>query len=69
MVGELDASAAGARHFEGQVAVVTGECQGIDVAAARRLAHEGASIVIGGMVEETLQRGGRGGAAAEDDAG
>ena len=53
MAGELDPRAAGARRFEGQVAVVTGAGQGIGAATARRLAQEGASIVIGDMVEET----------------
>ena len=56
MAGELDPRAAGARRFEGQVAVVTGAGQGIGAATARRLAQEGASIVIGDMVEETSQR-------------
>ena len=52
----LDPKAAGARRFEGQVAVVTGGGQGIGSAAARRLAQEGASIVIGDMVAETSER-------------
>jgi len=56
MAAELDPRAAGARRFEGQVAVVTGAGQGIGAATARRLAQEGASIVIGDMVEETSQR-------------
>ena len=56
MAGDLDPRAAGARRFEGQVAVVTGAGQGIGAATARRLAQEGASIVIGDMVEETSQR-------------
>lgn len=56
MAGELDARAAGGRRFEGQVAVVTGAGQGIGAATARRLAQEGASIVIGDMVEETSQK-------------
>lgn len=56
MDGELDPRAAGARRFEGKVAVVTGAGQGIGAATARRLAQEGAAIVIGDMVEETSQR-------------
>ena len=52
----LDSKAAGARRFEGQVAVITGAGQGIGAATARRLAQEGASIVIGDMVAETSQR-------------
>ena len=56
MAGELDPRAAGGRRFEGQVAVVTGAGQGIGAATARRLAQEGASIVIGDMVEETSQK-------------
>ena len=52
----LDPKAAGARRFEGQVAVVTGGGQGIGSATARRLAQEGASIVIGDMVAETSER-------------
>lgn len=56
MAGILDPRAAGARRFEGQVAVVTGGGQGIGSATARRLAQEGASIVIGDMVAETSDR-------------
>ena len=56
MPGELDPRAAGGRRFEGKVAVVTGAGQGIGAATARRLAQEGASIVIGDMVEETSQK-------------
>ena len=56
MAGELDPRAAGARRFEGQVAVITGAGQGIGAATARRLAQEGASIVIGDMVSETSER-------------
>ena len=53
MARELDPRAAGARRFDGQVAVITGGGQGIGSATARRLAQEGASIVIGDMVAET----------------
>ncbi|PKB82816.1 MAG: hypothetical protein BZY88_03665 [SAR202 cluster bacterium Io17-Chloro-G9] len=56
MPGDLDSRAAGGRRFEGQVAVITGAGQGIGSATARRLAQEGASIVIGDMVEESSQR-------------
>ena len=56
MPGELDPRAVGARRFEGQIAVVTGAGQGIGAATARRLAQEGASIVIGDMVEETSKK-------------
>ena len=56
MVELLDAKAAGARRFEGKVAVITGGGQGIGAATARRLAQEGAAVVIGDMVEESSQR-------------
>ena len=56
MAEVLDPRAAGARRFEGQVAVVTGAGQGIGAATARRLAQEGAAIVIGDMVEESSRR-------------
>lgn len=52
----LDSKAAGARRFAGQVAVVTGAGQGIGAATARRLAQEGAAIVIGDMVAESANR-------------
>ena len=52
----LDTKAAGARRFEGQVAVVTGAGQGIGAATARRLAQEGAAVVVGDMVEASSQR-------------
>ena len=52
----LDAKAAGARRFEGQVAVITGGGQGIGAATARRLAQEGAAIVIGDMVAESSEQ-------------
>ena len=56
MAEVLDSKAAGARRFEGQVAVVTGGGQGIGSATARRLVQEGASIVVGDMVAETSER-------------
>ena len=52
----LDSKAAGARRFAGQVAVVTGAGQGIGAATARRLAQEGAAIVIGDMVAAPANR-------------
>ena len=56
MATVLDPKAAGARRFEGQVAVVTGGGQGIGAATARRLAQEGAAVVLGDMVAETSER-------------
>lgn len=56
MAAPLDPKAAGARRFEGQVAIVTGGGQGIGSATARRLAQEGASIVVADMVSETSER-------------
>ena len=56
MVKVLDPGAAGARRFAGQVAVITGGGQGIGAATARRLAQEGAAVVIGDLVAETSRR-------------
>ncbi len=56
MAEVLDPRAAGGRRFEGKVCVVTGGAQGIGAATVRRMAQEGASIVIGDMVEATSQR-------------
>ena len=56
MAGELDPRAAGARRFEGQVAVITGAGQGIGAPRPAGLPREGASIVIGDMVSETSER-------------
>ena len=56
MTETLDARAAGARRFEGQVAVITGAGQGIGAATARRLAQEGAAVVVGDMVEASSRR-------------
>ena len=39
-------------RVEGKVAVVTGGCSGIGLAAARRLAAEGANVVIGDVDDE-----------------
>lgn len=52
----LDPRAAGARRFEGKVAVVAGAGQGIGRATARRFAQEGASVVVGDMVEATAEK-------------
>ena len=52
----LDPRAAGARRFEGKVAVVAGAGQGIGSATARRLAQEGASVVVGDVVEASAER-------------
>jgi meso-butanediol dehydrogenase/(S,S)-butanediol dehydrogenase/diacetyl reductase len=41
----------GARRFEGKVALVTGGASGIGAATARRLAGEGARIMIGDIAE------------------
>ena len=51
----LDPRAGGARRFEGKVAVVTGSGQGIGAATARRLAQEGASVVIADLNEVGAQ--------------
>ena len=56
MADFLDPRAAGSRRFEGKVCVVTGGGQGIGSATVRRMAQEGASIVIGDMVEATSQK-------------
>ncbi len=49
-------SEAPSRRFDGQVAVVTGAAQGIGRAIAKRLAGEGASLVLSDMVEGELRR-------------
>src|SRR5436190_6061557 len=59
---QVDRSRTMSRRVEGRVAVVTGGCSGIGLAAARRLASEGARVVIGDLDD------GRGhGVAAEID--
>lgn len=52
----LDTRAAGGRRFENKIAVIAGAGQGIGAATVRRLAQEGASVVIGDMVESTAQK-------------
>jgi dihydroxycyclohexadiene carboxylate dehydrogenase len=52
----LDPRAAGARRFEGKVCVIAGAGQGIGSATARRLAQEGATLMLGDWVEESAQR-------------
>ena len=52
----LDERARGARRFEGQSAVVTGAGQGIGRATARRLAQEGARVVIVDRNEDGARR-------------
>lgn len=52
----LDPKAAGARRFAGKVAVVSGGGQGIGSATARRLAQEGASVVVADIVESSAER-------------
>jgi NAD(P)-dependent dehydrogenase (short-subunit alcohol dehydrogenase family) len=44
------------RRYEGQVAIVTGAAQGLGRVIARRLAEEGASLVVADIQEERLQR-------------
>lgn len=52
----LEPRAGGGRRFEGKIAVVAGAGQGIGSATCRRLAQEGATVVIGDWVEVTAQR-------------
>ena len=52
----LEPKAMGARRFEGKNVVVAGAAQGIGSATVRRLAQEGANVVIGDWVEATAQR-------------
>ncbi|WP_026360034.1 3-oxoacyl-ACP reductase [Amycolatopsis nigrescens] len=49
------ASASNCRRFEGRVAVITGGGSGIGLASARRLADEGASVVIADVDQDSGQ--------------
>jgi NAD(P)-dependent dehydrogenase (short-subunit alcohol dehydrogenase family) len=53
MADELDARAAGGRRLSGKVCIVTGAGQGIGRATARRLAQEGATVVVAERVEDS----------------
>ncbi len=53
---ELDSRAAGARRFQDKVCVIAGAGQGIGSATARRLAQEGATLVLGDWVEASAQK-------------
>ena len=52
----LEPRAAGARRFENKICVVAGAGQGIGSATVRRLAQEGATVVIGDWVEDTARK-------------
>ncbi|SRR5579875_817291 len=52
----LDPAAAGARRFEGEVAVIAGAGQGIGRATARRLAQEGAAVMAADLIEASAER-------------
>ena len=47
------------QRLEGQVAIVTGGAQGIGGATARRLAEEGASVLIADVDQQTAERNAR----------
>jgi dihydroxycyclohexadiene carboxylate dehydrogenase len=53
---ELDPRAAGGRRLKDKVCIVTGAGQGIGRATARRLAEEGAAVVVAERVEESAER-------------
>jgi dihydroxycyclohexadiene carboxylate dehydrogenase len=52
----LDPLARGARRFEGKVCIVAGAGQGIGLATVRRLATEGATVVIGDWAEDIAKK-------------
>lgn len=52
----LDARACGARRFVDKVCIVTGAGQGIGRATARRLAQEGAKVVVEDLYADTADR-------------
>ncbi len=52
----LDPLARGARRFENKVVVVAGAGQGIGLSTVRRLATEGATVVIGDWAEDIAQK-------------
>ena len=52
----LDPLARGARRFEDKVCVVAGAGQGIGLATVRRLAMEGATVVIGDWAEDIAMK-------------
>jgi NAD(P)-dependent dehydrogenase (short-subunit alcohol dehydrogenase family) len=52
----LDPLARGARRFENKVCVVAGAGQGIGLATVRRLATEGATVVIGDWAEDIARK-------------
>jgi NAD(P)-dependent dehydrogenase (short-subunit alcohol dehydrogenase family) len=52
----LDPLARGARRFEGKVCVVAGAGQGIGLTTVRRLASEGATVVVGDWAEDIANK-------------
>jgi dihydroxycyclohexadiene carboxylate dehydrogenase len=52
----LDPLARGSRRFEGKVCVVAGAGQGIGLTTVRRLATEGATVVVGDWAEDLAQK-------------
>lgn len=52
----LDPLARGARRFENKVCIVAGAGQGIGLATVRRLATEGATVVVGDWAEDIAQK-------------